>query len=57
MQLGTGEPLIERAGGRFDVRFSGVSMVRLFFASFKIEICSPLFLLWVLDDRCHVIRW
>lgn len=30
MQLGTGEPLIERAGGRFDARFSGVPMAGLF---------------------------
>jgi hypothetical protein len=27
MHFGTGEPLIERAGGRFDARFSDVSIV------------------------------
>jgi hypothetical protein len=27
---GTGEPLIERAGGRFDARFSAVSMMGIF---------------------------
>jgi hypothetical protein len=66
MHFGAGEPLIERAGGRYDARFServnigwrvGGTLFCLSTEGIASSLFFSLFRVAGRDERGHVIRW